>query len=358
MARPAGCRLADGFGRPEQIRADGMSIAGRFGGDSGELTAAQVRARQTPESALRRLELTIVRRLDGYLHGEHLGILPGPGTELAEARLYRPGEDDVRHMDWPVTARTTQPHVRDVISDRELETLALVDLSGSMDFGTTEVEKRDVAIAGVATVGYLTMKMGDRFGGFVVERGGIRRWPARSGRTALRALLRTLFDEPRNPQGTRSDLTVGLEQMGRASPRRGLRLVVSDFLDGLLTPEGAALPWEQAMKRLCVRHQVLALTVTDPMERTLPNVGVLLVTDPETGETREIDTSRRSVRESFARVAAGHRERVGTTLRRCGAAHLELATDRDWVADVARFALTYRRTAPALHPNPPTQASA
>lgn len=334
------------------------TLAGRhvLGADDAELTGAQRRARRTPESALRRLELTIVRRLDGYLHGEHLGILPGPGTELAEARLYRPGEDDVRHMDWAVTARTTQPHVRDVISDRELETWALVDLSGSMDFGTAELEKRDVAIAGVATVGYLTMKMGDRFGGFVLRHGRIRRWPARSGRMALHALLRTLFDEPRDPEGAASDLTDALEQMARANPRRGLRLVVSDFLDGLLTPESAPLPWERAMKRLCVRHQVLAITVTDPMERVLPNVGVLLVTDPETGQTRELDTSRAPVRQNFAQVAAEHRERVAATLRRCRAAQLELSTDRDWVADIAHFALTYRRAAPALHPTTPAEA--
>ncbi len=322
----------------------------RGGSDSSDLTDAQRRARQSPEAALRRLELTIVRRLDGFLHGEHLGILPGPGTELAEARLYRPGEDDVRRMDWAVTARTTQPHVRDVIADRELETWALVDMSGSMDFGTTDLEKRDLAIAGVATVGFMTMKMGDRFGGFVLERGQLRRWPARSGRMALHALLRTLFDEPRNPEGTGSDLTTGLDQMARANPRRGLRLVVSDFLDGLMAPESEPLPWERSLKRLSVRHQVLAMTISDPMERSLPNVGVLLMTDPETGETREVDTSRRAVREQFAEVATAHRDRVANTLRRCGAAHLDLSTDRDWVADIARFALTYRRVASTLHP--------
>ena len=201
------------------------------------------------------------------------------------------------------------------------------------------------------------MKMGDRFGGFVLERGNIRRWPARSGRLALHGLLRSLFDEPRNPEGAQSDLTVALEQMSRANPRRGLRLVVSDFLDGLLTPESQPLPWERAMKRLCVRHQVLAMTVSDPAEVALPNVGVILVSDPETGETREIDTSRREVRKRFGEVAEAHRERVTSTLRRCGAAQLALSTDRDWVADIARFALTYRRAAAVLHPNAPVEVS-
>jgi uncharacterized protein (DUF58 family) len=331
-------------------------ISRNAGSDPGGLTPAQLRARQAPEMALRRLELTIVRKLDGFLHGEHLGILPGPGTELAEARLYRPGEDDVRRMDWAVTARTTEPHVRDVISDRELETWALVDLSGSMDFGTTDLEKRDLAIAAVATIGYLTMKMGDRFGGFVLRSGQMSRWPARSGRMALHAFLRSLFDTPRNTDGAVSDLTSAMEQMARANPRRGLRLVVSDFLDGVLTDDSQPLPWERAMKRLSLRHQVLAVTVSDPMEQAIPNVGVLLVTDPETGESREIDTGSRRTREQFTAVAAAHRERVSSTLRRCGAAHLELSTSRDWVMDIARFALTYRRVAGALHPTAPVES--
>ena len=130
---------------------------------------------------------------------EHLGLLPGPGSELAEARMYRPGEDDVRHMDWAVTARTTHPHVRDVVADRELETYALVDLSGSMQFGTSgpgtrglagrPVDKRDLAVAAVATVGVLTGRVGDRFGGYVLSEAGTTRHPARAGRLALASLL-------------------------------------------------------------------------------------------------------------------------------------------------------------------------
>jgi uncharacterized protein (DUF58 family) len=104
-----------------------------------------------PERALRRLELTVVRRLEGMLHGEHLGLLPGPGTELAEAREYQVG-DDVRRMDWAVTARTTVPHVRDLIADRELETWALADLSPSMDFGTAETDKRDLVVSAIGAI--------------------------------------------------------------------------------------------------------------------------------------------------------------------------------------------------------------
>ncbi len=124
-----------------------------------------------PEQALRRLELHIVRRLEGFLHGEHLGLMPGSGSDMADARVYNPGEDDVRRMDWAVTARTTIPHVRDVIADRELETWALVDLSASMHFGTAAMEKRDLAVAAVATLGLLTFQVGDRFGGYILSGG-------------------------------------------------------------------------------------------------------------------------------------------------------------------------------------------
>ena len=122
-----------------------------------------------PEAALRRLELTIVRRLEGFLHGDHLGLLPGPGSEINEARVYQPGEDDVRRIDWAVTARTKVPHVRDTMADRELEVWALLDVTPSMNWGTEGVTKRDLGIAAIATIGFLSQKMGDRFGGYIMR---------------------------------------------------------------------------------------------------------------------------------------------------------------------------------------------
>lgn len=312
--------------------------------------------RLAPERALRRLELMIVRRLEGFLHGEHLGLLPGPGSELAEARVYRPGEDDVRRIDWSVTARTTVTHVRDVIADRELETWALVDLTASMDFGTAALEKRELAVAAVATVGFLTQRLGDRFGGFVVRGGHLRRWPPRSGRLALYGLLRSLLSQPRtDPEPGASDFATALEQMSRTQSRKGLRVVVSDFLDGAGSDfVNEELPWERAMKRLSARHQVLAVEITDPREWQLPDVGVVLFTDPESGAVREVDTGDARVRASYAEAAIAHRERIRDALRRTGAAHLELSTDRDWVADTARFVLQHRRIASRLHA-PPTK---
>ncbi|GLW98635.1 DUF58 domain-containing protein [Microtetraspora sp. NBRC 16547] len=289
----------------------------------------------SPELALRRLELTVVRRLDGLLHGNHQGLLPGPGSELGDTRVYVPGEDDVRRMDWAVTARTTTPHVRDLIADRELETWAVVDLSASMDFGTADMEKRDLVVSAVGAIGFLAGRVGDRFGAYVLNGDEVHRFPARGGRHALYALLHSLAGARR---GTGSvDLASAVEMMAAAHHRRGLRVVVSDFLD---TPES----WERPLRRLASRHQVLAVEVIDPRELELPDIGLVTFRDPETGRTRDVHLSRK-VRERYAAAAAAQREANRAALRRSGAAHLVLRTDRDWVADIVQFVLRQRRTA-------------
>ncbi len=308
-----------------------------------------------PEHALRRLELQIVRRLEGFLHGEHVGLLPGPGTDLAEARYYLPGEDDVRRMDWAVSARTTIPHVRDVIADRELETWVLVDLSPSMHFGTAAMEKRDLAVAAVATMGLLTFRVGDRFGGYVLRRGGLKRWPARTGRLALFGLLRSLLSEPATDSAaTPVSLADAVTAVARAQRKRGLRVVVSDFIDltDAATDPETPPSWEKPMRELAARHQVIAVEIIDPRELDIPNVGTVLLEDAETGEVRELNTGSKKVRQRYAAAARVQRERTARALRRSGAAHLVLRTDRDWVADTARFALKHRRVAARLHSPP------
>jgi uncharacterized protein (DUF58 family) len=297
-----------------------------------------------PERSLKRLELKVTRRLDGLLHGEHLGLLPGPGSDLAEARLYQPGEDDVRHMDWAVSARTTVPHVRDLIADHELETWALVDMSPSMDFGTARMEKRDLAVAALAAVGFLTARLGDRLGAYILHGGKVRRWPARTGRAATYALLQALLDSPRGDGGTRGpNLAEAISGLARSQVKRGLRVVISDFLDRQET-SGAELSWERPLRRLAVRNQVVAVEIIDPRELDLPDVGPVMMTDPETGDTREIILSGR-VRAAYAAAAAAQRARTREAIRGSGASHLVLRTDRDWITDVARFALQQRRVA-------------
>jgi uncharacterized protein (DUF58 family) len=298
------------------------------------------------ERRLRRLELTVTRRLDGLLHGQHLGLLPGVGSEPAGSREYRPGEDEVRRMDWAVTARTTVPHVRTVDADRELATWMLVDATPSMDFGTAEMEKRELAVAAVAALGFLTAGSGNRLGAHLLGPGGVRRFPARTGRDHLLGMLRILLTVPRGvPVAQPVPLADAVEGLHRAVRRRGLVVVVSDFLDGLdqdgLGP--AAPDWEQPLRRLAARHQVLAVQITDPREHELPDVGLLALVDPETGRRREVSTASRHLRERYADAARTQQLAITGGLRRSGATHLPLRTDRDWVADIVRHVHAQRR---------------
>jgi len=306
-----------------------------------------------PDQRLRRLELTVTRRLDGLLHGQYRGLLPGPGSEVAGSREYRPGEDEVRRMDWAVTARTTVPHVREVDADRELTTWLLVDASPSMEYGTATLDKRELAVAAVAAVGFLTAGVGNRLGAQVLTPDGLRRFPARSGRTHLLGLLRTLLGAPRTGGYEETaapappNLVDGLAGVQRVATRRGLVVVVSDFLDGLPDDPDAAPPWEAALRRLAVRHQALAVEVTDPRELELPDVGLITLVDPETGRRREVWTGDRALRERYAQAAAAQRDQVRQVLRRAGATHLALRTDRDWAADIVRHVHHQRRLAAA-----------
>ncbi len=298
-----------------------------------------------PDQAVRRLELRITRRVDGLLHGDYLGLLPGPGSELAEARPYVPGEDDVRRMEWNVTARTTVPHVRQVVADHELETWAVVDSSASMDFGTAQLEKRDLAVAAVAAIGFLVARSGNRIGAQVAHGGGLRRIPARAGRPALLKLLHELLTLPRTPPGGPAGPTLAesVDALRRVARHRGLVVVVSDFLDGL--DDQDAPTWERPLRLLSTRQQVLAVEVADPRELELPDVGLLTLVDPESGRRREVSTASRRLRERYAQAAVAQRAAIQAALRRARVAHLELRTDRDWVRDLVRHVLLQRRLA-------------
>ncbi|MBA2416748.1 MAG: DUF58 domain-containing protein [Geodermatophilaceae bacterium] len=295
------------------------------------------RLKDTPSDVvLRRLELTVRRRLDGLLQGNHLGLVPGPGSEAGESRVYHPG-DDVRRMDWPVTARTTVAHVRETIADRELEAWIVVDLSPSLDFGTAACEKRDLAVAGLSAVVYLTTHGGNRVGALVTTGQQVIRIPARAGRAAADRLIRTVIETPRAEQGRRGDLASTLEMLRRPPRRRGLVVVVSDFL-------GEAT-WERPLRALAARHEALAIEVLDPRELSLPDVGLLTLVDPETGRVIEVQTGKKELRERFAAAATEQRADVAAGLRRCAAGHLQLRTDRDWLMDIVRYVGARRRGA-------------
>ncbi len=303
------------------------------------------------DASLRALELTVRRRLDGLLQGNHLGLVPGPGTEPGETRPYQPG-DDVRRMDWPVTARTTEPHIRETVADRELETWLAVDLSASLDFGTADCDKRELAVAATAAVVHLTRGGGNRGGAVVSTGADTVRVPARAGLAYARGLVRRVAEVPRVSEGTRGDLAAMVEQLRRPPRRRGLVVVISDFL-GPRTSSGAgasaphaglgdAFDWEHPLRALAARHDLLAVEVLDPRDLELPDVGTVVLADPETGRQKEVVTTP-LLRREFAAAASAHRDDVAAALRRVGAGHLVLRTDSDWVADVVRFAVTRKR---------------
>jgi uncharacterized protein (DUF58 family) len=299
---------------------------------SGAAEHVVVPGSERAELVLNRLQLLITRKLDGLLQGDYLGLLPGPGTESGESREYRAG-DDVRRMDWPVTARTTIAHVRQTVADRELETWLAVDLSASLDFGTARCLKRDLAIAATAAISHLTVRGGNRIGAVVGTGGTVSRHPARPGRREAQGLLRAVARTEIRPG--RASLDTLLDALIRPPRRRGLAVVISDFM----VPVDQ---WDRALRKLAVRHDVLAVEIVDPRELELPNVGVLAVVDPETGEMHEVQTADPVLRHRYAEAASAQRGAIASALRGAGAAHLRLRTDSDWLLDIVRFIAAQR----------------
>ena len=304
-------------------------------------------------AALSRLQLQVTRRLDGLLQGEYLGLLPGPGSEAGESREYRPG-DDVRRMDWPVTARTTVPHVRLTEADRELETWLAVDASASLDFGTGTMLKRELALTAAAAMTHLTVRGGNRVGALVgTGDAPVVRIPARGGRRGAQALLHRIARiqadvEHRTataPGATVPGTTVPgagfygigelLDGLARPPRRRGLVVVISDFLSPV---DG----WERSLKRLHVRHDLLAIEIVDPRELELPSVGVVEFVDAETGRVHAVQTSDPRLRHRYAQAAAAQRDEIAGALRGAGAVQLRLRTDSDWLMDMVRFVVGRR----------------
>lgn len=283
-------------------------------------------------ASLSRLELLVTRRLDGVLNGDHRGLLPGPGTEPGEARAYEPG-DDVRTMDWSVTARTTVPHTRQTIADRELETWLVVEMTPSLDVRGRYGVKRRLVEAAVATVGFLSAGGGSRVGMVLTGEGRPTVLPAAGGRDHVRRLLEEVSRAtPRiSAGGTLDDC---LRAVRNASRRHGLVVVVSDFL--------SEPTWERSLRVLATRHEFLAVHVADTLDIELPAVGTALLQDPATGEVLELDVDD-ALAADYKRAAEAHRTEVHAALRRCGAPVLGLRTDRDWVRDVIDFVGLRRR---------------
>ena len=295
-----------------------------------------------PDEVLRRLELTVTRKLDGLLQGDYRGLVPGHGSELGETRQYQPG-DDTRRIDWNVTARMRMPYVRDTIADRELETWVLVDQSASLDFGTAQCEKRDLVLNAIAAIGFLTSRNGNRLGAMLLRPGSNPLIvPARTGRVHLQAVLHRVITAPRVDGAGPTELATAIDRLGGTMQRRGLAIVISDWLD--------PTPWQMPMRRLGVRHDVLAVEVVDPRELALADVGVLELVDPETGFLYEVQTSDARLRERYATAAAAQREGIARDIRASGADHLTLRTDTDWMLDLVRFVVSRRHNRQSVAP--------
>lgn len=281
---------------------------------------------------VRDLEVTITRRLDGVLHGNHHGLTPGHGSEPGEARPYQPG-DDVRRIDWNVTARTRETHVREQIADRDLEAWVMVDASTSMRFGTTGHQKAQIALAATAAIGFLTARNQNRLGAVVVAGPDVRVVPPRAGRVQVRAVLAAVAGAPESEGRGRPDLGVALDRIGAMAKRRGFVAIVSD-----LAGDG----WHDAVARVGLRHDLLAVLVDDPRELDVPPIGLVDVVDPATGDAVEIRVTR-EVQRRFADAARRDRAARLDALHRAGADVIELPTDADWLGEIARH-VQRRRT--------------
>ncbi|MDQ3870624.1 MAG: DUF58 domain-containing protein [Chloroflexota bacterium] len=289
-----------------------------------------------PDRVLQRLDWHVVRRLDGLLQGEYRSLFRGPGVDLAALREYQHG-DDVRYIDWNVTARLATPYVREYHEDREITAWFLLDLSPSVDFGTVDDgrQKRAVLIDFVTTLARLLTRRGNRIGAVFYARRVEHTIPAGRGRTQVLRLVNDLLRQPLLPNAPPTDLGALLDAANRTIRRRSLVVIVSDFIS---TPT-----WERPLHLLGRRHELLAVRLVDPREQTLPDVGPVVVEDAETGEQLYVDTGSPAFRERFAAAAMAREASMRGAFRRAGVDAATLSTDDDLVRAIVRMAERRKR---------------
>jgi uncharacterized protein (DUF58 family) len=281
------------------------------------------------EALLKRLEWTVLRRLDGLLQGDHRTLMRGAGLDLADLREYQ-HHDDVRHIDWNVTARLQQPYVRQFTEDRELSAWFLVDLSASVDFGSNRFTKRAVAREFVGVLARLLTRHGNRVGALLYGNRVDTVLPARGGRVHVLELLQRMAERPPEAAAGQTDLRELLLVAQRTIKRRSTIFIVSDFI----SPTG----WEKALGHLAQRHEVTAVRLFDALEMDLPDIGLVTMKDAESGEQIVVDTHNRRFRERFQAAAERRETALREALAAAGVDTLELGTDDDLVDSVLRFA--------------------
>jgi uncharacterized protein (DUF58 family) len=280
------------------------------------------------ENVLRRLEWTVIRRLDGMLQGDYRTLFRGFGLDLAELREYQ-YHDDVRYIDWNVTARLQTPYVRVYNEDREVTAWFLLDLSPSVEFGS-QVKKRSVSTEFVTVLARLLTRHGNRVGAMLYGDRVDTVIPARSGRRHALHILHRMLSRPERSCSTATDLRDFLQTAFRLMERRSLVFLISDFI--------SAPGWAESLAHLAQRHEIVAVRLYDPLEMELPDLGLLAMRDPETGEQLFVDTHDRGFRKRFAAVAERREQELRSALREAGVDALELSTNDDLVDAILRFA--------------------
>ncbi|HET9764263.1 MAG TPA: DUF58 domain-containing protein [Casimicrobiaceae bacterium] len=284
---------------------------------------------RNPELVLRKLEWTVIRRLDGLMHGDYRTLFRGFGLDLADLREYQ-YHDDVRHIDWNVTARLNTPYVREYHEDRDVTAWFLLDLSPSVDFGSREVRKRAVAAEFVTVLARLLSGHGNRVGALFYGDKVDLVIPARAGRRHVLHLLHAMLNRPERPASKATDLKVLFQTAFSLMRRRSLVFAVSDFM--------SAPGWDQALAQLSVRHEVIAVRLFDPLEMELPDLGLVTIQDAETGEQILVDTHDRRFRRRFAFIAEQREKALRGAFRQAGVDALEVSTEDNLVDAVLRFA--------------------
>jgi uncharacterized protein (DUF58 family) len=284
---------------------------------------------QTPDRILQRLDWEVVRRLDGLLQGDYRTLFYGYGVDFSDLREYQP-EDDVRYIDWNVTARMDAPYVRKYVEDREVTAWFLLDLSPSVDFGAQQTLKRNMLIDLVATMARLLTRHGNQVGAIFYGKQVEKTIPAKHGRMQVLRLVNDLLKQPKLPKTPFTDLNTLLKAGLNTIRRRSLVFIISDFI--------SAPGWEQALRVLNQRHEVLAIRLYDPREMQLPDVGPIVMEDAETGEQLYVDTRDKKFRQRFEEAAKKRVSDLNDVFRRCGVDALPLSTEEDLVRAIVRFA--------------------
>jgi uncharacterized protein (DUF58 family) len=289
---------------------------------------------QNAEQLLKRLEWRVLRRLDGLLHGDYRTLFRGTGIDLADLREYQT-HDDVRHIDWNVSARMGTPYVREFLEDRDLTVWFLVDTSASMLFGSGERTKHECVVEFATALASCLSARGNRVGALFFNQ-EVEAWlPARSGRAHVLQLAKKLLVQDQKQSNANTDLSLFLQRSAQAIKRRSLVFVISDFM--------SATPWDKALARLTQKNEVIAVRPIDPLESALPDLGMVYMADPETGEQMWVDTASAGFRKRFAALNEEAETRIAQGFARAGVDAIELSTEDDVLATLTRFAMLRKR---------------